>query len=485
MKFQSPPGVFDIVPQNEKEPWRNSPIWNHVEKHIRELCHLYGFHNIRTPLFEKTELFERSVGENTDIVAKEMYTFKDKGDRSLSLRPEGTAPVVRALLQNSLLNQGNIHKLYTIGPMFRYERSQAGRYRQHHQFSIEAIGIHAPEQDAELIDLAYTLCNRLGLKNLHVHINSLGDREDRTAYREKLVAYFKDCQNSLSEDSRKRLETNPLRILDSKALEDRALIENAPSMMDQLSQNAREHFEGLQSCLAQLEIPFTINERLVRGLDYYNRTVFEITSGELGAQNSVCGGGRYDGLIEQLGGPDLPAIGFGMGLERLIQTMIAQKVSIPGVDRPLLYLIPLGEEAKIACYALVKDLRHQGVAAQMDYTGRKLNKAMHDADRLGARFVAVIGEDEISSNTLTIKEMKTGETTSISTANLSRILQIEEESDKFIAMWIEMSKPFGSAGEAEFFLSRINRSIARTQKLTTDLQEAMQSIQSCFNVEGT
>lgn len=418
MTFSSPPGVFDILPHDPKEPWRNSHLWQYLESTLREAAKQYGFQEIRTPILERTELFQRGVGETSDIVSKEMYTFEDKGGRLLSLRPEGTAPVMRALIEHQLYQTSPIQKLFYICPMFRYERAQAGRYRQHHQFGVEAIGNAAPEQDVEVMDLIYTLYNRLGLKNLHVHLNSIGDVESRLKYRAALQEYLQKSYEQLSPESQARLQTNPLRILDSKDPADKKIIQQAPSILDFLNEECSDHFEQVKSLLHSLKIPFAVNVHLVRGLDYYNKTVFEITSGELGAQNSVAGGGRYDGLIKTLGGPDLPAFGFGSGLERLLQTMLKQNVPFPPAYSPEIFLIPLGDKSKQACFHLLHEMRLNHIQAQMDFSQRKLNKIMQHADQIKAKYVAIVGDNELEAQTLELKDMSSGEKQTITLANL-------------------------------------------------------------------
>lgn len=404
------PGVFDILPAYAlpQDQWRSSHLWNCVESTIRQTVSAYGFQEIRTPIFERTELFQRGVGETTDIVSKEMYTFIDKGNRSMSLRPEGTAPVMRSFIENQLQQSAPIHKFYYIGSMFRYERTQAGRYRQHHQFGAEAIGSTAPEQDVEMIDMLYTIFNRLGLKNLNVGINSIGDLENRALFRAALKDYLQNYRDELSAESKIRLEVNPLRILDSKDPTDKKIVANAPSILNFLNEECKEHFTKIQKLLGQLKIPFEINGTLVRGLDYYNKTVFEITAGELGAQNSVAGGGRYDGLLKTLGGADLPATGFGAGLERIIQTMIKQHVPLPSPPTPKMFLIALGEEAKNVCFSLLHQLRQKGISATMDFSDRKVGKVMQYANQVQATYVAVIGENELKAGQVDLKEMATG-----------------------------------------------------------------------------
>ncbi len=403
-------GVFDILPcdPSEEGKWREIHLWHYLETIIKELTQVWGYREIRTPLFEKSELFERSIGEGTDIVSKEMYTFFDKANRSLTLRPEGTASVMRALIEKKLLIDQPIQKLYYIGPMFRYERQQAGRYRQHHQFGAEAIGINSPYQDAELIALFYTFLHRLGLKDLTLHLNSLGTSQNRKVFSSALKAYLAPHLQLLSPESQERYETNPLRILDSKDPKDKQLLEKAPLLLDFLDEDEKQRLDDLIGLLKQMAIPFSINPKLVRGLDYYTGMVFEVTAKELGAQNSLGGGGRYDTLLKELGGPPLPAIGFGAGLERIIQTCLKQKTFLPPPSSPLLYLIPLGDVALNRCFLLLLSLRKQGLAVEMEMGGRKLGKAMKRADNLNARYVAVVGEEELKTERVHLKEMATG-----------------------------------------------------------------------------
>ena len=416
MHYRIAKGVFDILPKDPDPQgnWRESHLWQYLESVIRELVLEFGFKEIRTPLFETTELFTRSIGSATDIVTKEMYTFQDKADRSLSLRPEGTAPVMRAFIEKKLEQQSPIHKFFYLFPMFRYERSQAGRYRQHHQFGVEAIGSSLPHQDVEVIHLLWILYKRLGLKGLTLHLNSIGDSETRTKFRHALKMYLRPHFDDLSSDSQERYETNPLRILDSKDPKDQRFLHEAPHIIDYLDNTATDHFEKVCKLLEAIDIPYHIDHRLVRGLDYYNNTVFEITSSELGAQNSLGGGGRYDGLIQALGGSDLPAFGFGAGLERIIQTMLAQKVPIPLPPASDLFIIPLGEEASTYCFKLICHLRENGLKVEMDLTGKKLKNAMRYADAMKVRYVTVIGENELKTSQIELKEMATGMTKTLS-----------------------------------------------------------------------
>lgn len=409
MNYQAAKGVFDVLPRDALG-WRESHLWQFIESQIRFVCDLYAYREIRTPLFETTELFTRSIGSHTDIVTKEMYTFQDKAGRSLTLRPEGTAPVMRAFIEKNLDQQGPLHKFFYIIPMFRYERQQAGRYRQHHQFGVEAIGSHSPFQDVEVIHLLWSFYERLGLKDLTLHLNSIGDAEARKDFRHKLKIYLRPHFEELSKESQERYEANPLRILDSKDPKDQALLKDAPSILDSLNDASRTHFEQICALLKGEGILYTLNPRLVRGLDYYNNTVFEITSNELGAQNSLGGGGRYDGLLSQLGGPDLPACGFGAGIERIIQTLLAQNCPIPAHPAPLLFIIPLGQEGEIAAFRLTNSLRKHNLRVEMDLTGKKLKNALRYAAASGARFVMVVGENELKTEKVEIKEMATGMT---------------------------------------------------------------------------
>jgi histidyl-tRNA synthetase len=425
MDYAIPKGVFDILPTdpNPDESWRNSDRWLYVEEVMRRMAQVYGFKEMRTPIFEKTELFVRSVGEGSDIVTKEMYTFADRAERSMTLRPEGTAPAIRAFVEKKLHQQSSVNKYYYIAPMFRYERQQAGRYRQHHQFGAEAIGIGTPEQDVELIDLLCTIYRELKLTDLNVVINSVGDATSRAFYKEAITAYLRPFLPKLSADSQVRFERNILRILDSKDPGDQAILENAPSILDFLSEECRVHFCQVQQLLKALKIPFGVNHRLVRGLDYYNKTVFEITSGQLGAQNSLGGGGRYDGLIKMLGGPDLPAAGFGTGLERIIQTLLKQKAFFPPSPHPFLFLVPIGEKALAYCFEVLSELRHRGIPSDMDLSLKKVQHGLSLADQKQADYSLVIGDEELCSCVLKLKHMKTRSSSDISLAHLLSTLE--------------------------------------------------------------
>lgn len=427
MKAASPTGLFDILPRDQKEPWREGHVWRHVEAAIHDVTSFYGFEEIRTPIFERTELFEKGTGADTDIVTKEMYTFEDRGNRSMTLRPEGTPPVMRAFVEHQLQNLGYIQKLFYIGPMFRYERPQAGRYRQHHQFGAEVVGVKGPEQDAELIDMLMTLYNKLGLKGVKVMLNSLGDEESRGAFRYALKRYLDPYAKDLSEDSQRRLETNPLRILDSKHPADQEIITDAPTILDFLDTDSRAHFEEVQRLLTDINVPYEISPRLVRGLDYYNKTVFEVVSSSLGAQNAIGGGGRFDGLLKTLGGPDLPSIGFATGLERVIQSILAEKAEITEAKRATVTLIPIGDAAREAGFRLIKQLREKGVRSVMDFTGRKIAKAMNSANQSGVPYVVVLGDEEVESGIVKVKDMATGEEEVITMDGLSTYLFVRTD----------------------------------------------------------
>ena len=411
MTVPIPTGVFDILPDDPKDFWKSSHLWQYVEKSIREHAAAYCCREIRTPIFERTELFCRSVGDETDIVAKEMYTFEDRGGRSLSLRPEGTAPVMRAFIDKQLQNISSTQRFFYIGPMFRYERPQSGRFRQHHQFGVEFIGSAQAEADAELIELLYSLYVKLGITNMTVHLNSLGDKDARLQFRNSLKDYLRSHFATLSKDSQTRFENNPLRILDSKDEQDAKIIKHAPSILDFLKPECRSHFEKVQAILKHLKIPFEINPLLVRGLDYYNRTVFEITTSALGAQNTIGGGGRYDGLMKDLGGLDLPGLGFGSGIERIIQTVLHQHHERRlEAEKPELYIIPLGDAASFHAFSLIGEIRKEGIMCYLDTSGKKLKNAMQSADSSGAKYTLVLGENEIAKGEIELKEMKTGKT---------------------------------------------------------------------------
>lgn len=424
MEYSIPKGVFDILPfdLDPESSWKNSNKWQYLETVIRKTCAEYGFKEIRTPIFEKTELFIRSSGETSDIVSKEMYTFLDKGDRSMTLRPEGTASVMRSILENKL-QQYTPLKLFYIGPVFRYDRPQAGRYRQHHQFGIEAVGCDKPEQDAETIELLYNLYQNLGLKNLQVQVNSIGDLPSRIEFNKALKDFLSKHTEDLSKDSQNRLQKNPLRILDSKDPKDQQILENAPSLLEYLDEASRAHFDRVLLLLENVGIPYVINPRLVRGLDYYNRTVFEIVSSDLGAQSTIGAGGRYDDLSTSLGGQRLPAVGFATGMERILLTMIRQQCAFPSYNSCYLYILPLGKQATDYAFQLTSQLRKAHIPTEMDFSSKKIQQGLQIASRLQAKLCLVIGDQEISSGQAVLKNMHTREQAPLDLATCLQTLQ--------------------------------------------------------------
>lgn len=419
MSINIPRGTQDILPgQVEK--------WQAIEEQARKICEKYLYREIRTPIFEHTELFLRSVGETTDIVQKEMYTFTDRGERSLTLRPEGTASAVRSYVENKMFGYAQQPvKLYYLGPMFRYERPQAGRFRQFVQFGIEALGSADPAIDAEVISLAMTLYKEMGLKKLKLVVNSLGDKDSRNAHREALVNHFKPRIGEFCKDCQNRLEKNPLRILDCKLDRDHELMKTAPSIIDYLNDYSRNYFEKLQTYLTDMEIPFEVDPNLVRGLDYYNHTAFEIMSNAegFGAITTLCGGGRYNGLVEEMGGPETPGIGFGLSIERFLAALDAEKVDMDLSDSIDCYLVSLGEAAKDYTVKLLHDLRSNGFTAERDYLDRKIKAQFKAADRLQAKYVAVLGEDELNNHMINLKDMTSGEQKEVPLDQLIETLQ--------------------------------------------------------------
>lgn len=409
MSIRIPRGTQDILP-GEVEKWQL------IEEKARELCEKFQYREIRTPIFEHTELFLRSVGDTTDIVQKEMYTFEDRGGRSLTLRPEGTASTVRSFVEHKMHGDASQPvKLYYMGPMFRYERPQAGRFRQFVQFGVEAIGSADPAIDAEVIALAMSLYKSMGLQKLKLIVNSLGDKESRTAHREALVSHFKPRIGEFCQDCQNRLEKNPMRILDCKQDREHELMKSAPSIIDYLNDYSKAYFEKVQKYLKNLDIDFTVDPNLVRGLDYYNHTAFEIMSDSegFGAITTLCGGGRYNGLTEEIGGPEAPGIGFALSIERFIAALEAEKVDLPLVKSIDCYLVSLGEEAKDYTVGLLQKLRMAGYSAERDYLDRKIKAQFKAADRSNAKFVAVLGEDELKANKINVKSMESGEQTEV------------------------------------------------------------------------
>jgi histidyl-tRNA synthetase len=405
MSIQKPRGTQDILPGISEK-------WQFMEDKARDLCRRFNYKEIRTPIFEHTELYIRGVGETTDIVEKEMYTFMDKGDRSLSLRPEGTAGVVRAYVENKLYGETEISKLYYMGPMFRYERPMAGRYRQLHQFGIEAIGAVDPSIDAEVIALGYSFYTEVGLKNVRVEVNSVGNPACREVYKTKLVEFFTPIKNQLCKDCQSRLERNPMRILDCKI--DVDLVAGAPSILDYLDEECQTHFDKLLAFLTEMNIPFVVNSRLVRGLDYYTHTAFEYKAAGIGAIDTIGGGGRYNGLVGSIGGNDQPGVGLGLGLERTLLILQAQEIEIPTMEPLDIYIVALGDEAEKVAVRFLYQLRQKGLFAEKDYVGRKMKAQLKSADRFRARYVAILGEDELQKGEIIVKTMENGQQVTIS-----------------------------------------------------------------------
>lgn len=392
-------GMNDILPDA-------SATWRYLESIVQEIVHSYGYSEIRLPLLEHTELFKRSIGEVTDIVEKEMYTFPDRNGESLTLRPEATAGMVRAGISNGLFHNQK-QKLWTLGPMFRYEKPQQGRYRQFYQFDVEAVGYDGPDVDAELIIMSARLWRRLGISKISLEINSLGTRQARASYREALVKYFSGVKNQLDEDSIRRLEQNPLRILDSKNPDMQAIVDAAPVMLDYLDEESDVHFAGLRALLDAAGVAYTVNPRLVRGLDYYSRTVFEWVTDALGSQGAVCSGGRYDGLVEKLGGRATPAIGWAMGIERFVALYEASGGKLPASDADV-YIAALGAGTLERAFALAEELRDgiEGIRVEVNLGGGSFKSQMKRADKSGARFALILGEQELADSCIGIKPMR-------------------------------------------------------------------------------
>lgn len=423
MSIKMPRGTADILP-GEVE------IWQYIENKARNLCQRYNYAEIRTPIFEHTELFQRGVGETTDIVEKEMYTFVDKGDRSMTLRPEGTASVVRAYVENKLFGlPQQPTKLFYIGPMFRYERPQAGRTRQFTQFGVEAIGAKDPSIDAEVIALAMQLYKELGLSDLHLELNSVGCHKCRPKHKAALLQHLHGVRDQLGTEDQSRLERNPLRVLDSKDPKTQDLTKDAPSILEFLCEDCAPHFQKVQDYLTEMEIPFKINPRMVRGLDYYTQTAFEIMIEGFGAIGTVCGGGRYNGLVEQIGGQDMPGIGFALSIERLILALQTQGVELPIKRHIDCYLITLGEAAKQKSVSLAQEWRSAGLRIDKDYLDRNMKPQMKSADRLAASYVVILGENELEKNVVVLKEMETGKQEEVSYDKAKQIMleRIEKE----------------------------------------------------------
>lgn len=403
MLIKAPRGTKDIVPAEAYK-------WNYLEGKFRDLCRLYGYEEIRTPIFEHTELFKRGVGDTTDIVQKEMYTFKDRGDRDLTLKPEGTAGVIRAFIENKMYAETQPTKLFYITPCFRYERPQSGRQRQFHQFGVEAIGSDTPSLDAEVISLAMQFLGEAGLKDLTVSINSVGCPVCREEYNQLLKEYLAAKADVLCDLCNDRRDKNPMRVIDCKNETCQANIVDIPLMADHLCENCKDHFSQLKQYLDEMDINYVVDKKIVRGLDYYKRTAFEIISNDLGAQSTVCGGGRYDGLVEQIGGPSgYSGIGFGLGAERLLLTLEANGVEIGNPNHTDIFVVTIGDKAKLKSFSILKDLRDNHIAADKDHLDRSLKAQFKYSNKINAKYTIVIGDDELDKDEATLKNMETGD----------------------------------------------------------------------------
>ena len=395
-------GTQDILPDE-------TPKWVALENLIRKMMGRYNFHELRTPIFEQTQLFARGIGQLTDIVSKEMYTFLDRGKKQLTLKPEMTAPIMRAYIENKLYAKAPLNKLFYIAPLFRQENPQAGRLRQFHQFGAETLGTPDPNADAEMIDLAWSIFKEIGLTNLTLRLNSVGDPNCRADYKIKLKEYIRPNLDKYCPDCQRRYDENPLRILDCKNPTCVALNQNAPKLVDNLCDDCRAHYDAVKEQLHRLNIPFVEDPYLVRGLDYYTRTVFEITSSALGAQNAICGGGRYDLLAKELDGPDTPAVGFAAGIERLLMVMEQQGIVLAEKARLDVFLAPLGDKARAEGLAWLQKIRATGLSAEMDLLGRSIKAQMREANRQNTRFVLILGENELEKQEFAVKLMDKGE----------------------------------------------------------------------------
>jgi len=400
--YQAPRGTQDILPADR-------PYWRYVTEEMHTVAALFGFSQIDTPIFEETGLYVRGVGEGTDIVDKEMYSFQDKGGAEITLRPEWTAGVMRAYIEHGMHVWPQPVKLYSMGPIFRFERPQAGRFRQHHQFNVEVLGEIDPAVDLEVMSVAWTLLTRLGYRGLSFQLNSTGCPKCRPAYRRALVDYFRAYEDRLNDVDRRRLTINPLRLLDSKEEAAQPLLDAAPHSADYLCEECATHLATLRGYLDALSMPHSINFRLVRGLDYYTKTVFEVWAEGIGAQAAVCGGGRYDRLIEELGGPPTPGIGFGMGIERVIASLKQQEVQPPSLPAPRVQVSPLGEEARVAAIKLVRQLREAGIGALLAFGNRSLKSQLKGADKAHIEYALILGEQELAQGTILVREMATSQ----------------------------------------------------------------------------
>ena len=406
MEIRAQKGTKDVIPQNAYK-------WQYVEREWRKICLEYGFREIRTPMFEATELFNRGVGDTTDIVQKEMYTFNDMGGRSITLKPEGTSPAVRAFIENNIYAETQPTKVFYDTPCFRYEKPQSGRLREFHQFGVENFGTHSMLADAEIIAIGHDFLHRMGVGDVELHVSSVGCRKCRPVYRKALQDFLRPKYDCLCDTCKSRFEKNPMRILDCKSQEDQDLCKGAPMMIDYLCDECKQDLDYLMKYLDAMDIKYVVDPSIVRGLDYYTKTAFEFIGTGIGTQGTVCGGGRYDHLIEEVGGPDCPGVGFGLGKERLIMLMENAGEDFGGESAPQIFLTWIGDEAKSYAVNLLHELRSEGVRADLDTRERNLKGQMKYANKLGAQYTVVIGDDEVSNGELTLKNMETGEQTKV------------------------------------------------------------------------
>ncbi|BDI30935.1 histidine--tRNA ligase [Capsulimonas corticalis] len=416
-KYDRAPYTHDLYPG--ANDWHEDSVRaNVLEEIFRNLCRIYGYGEVRTPVFEETELFTRTIGEGTDIVSKEMYTFTDRGGRSMTLRPEGTAPTIRAYLDSTLPSRGGVAKMFYIASIFRYERGQKGRYRQHQQFGVEALGADDPALDAEVVQIALSFFRTIGMRNLTLKLNSVGSTESRAAYLAALKAYVEPFLSEFSDEGKARFERNPLRMLDTKSERELKILANAPHLSEYLSPEEKEHFEAVCGYLNAASVEYVLDPYLVRGFDYYTKTAFEIQSPDLGAQNAVGGGGRYNKLVEEIGGKPTPGIGFGLGTERALLALQALGVEMPLPPGPTAFFVTLGDAGRTAAVKLLSDLRNAGVAADIDYTGRTMKTQMRAATLVNAQYALILGDDEVASQTVQVKDLAAREQRAVAFSDL-------------------------------------------------------------------
>ncbi|KPU28021.1 histidyl-tRNA synthetase [Caloranaerobacter sp. TR13] len=416
MIMKAPRGTKDVLPADSYK-------WQYLENLFRETCKEFGYKEIRTPIFEHTELFERGVGETTDVVQKEMYTFEDRGGRSITLKPEGTASVVRAYVENKLFAEPQPTKVFYITPVLRYERPQKGRLREHHQFGVEVFGSNSASIDAEVISLVWSVYRKLGIEDIELNINSVGCPKCRKEYNEILKNYLSNKLENLCQTCQVRYEKNPMRIIDCKNEKCQYELKDVPLMIDYLCDECKSHFEQLKDYLSILNINFIVNPKIVRGLDYYTKTAFEFISTEIGAKSTVCGGGRYDGLVEEIGGPSTPGVGFGMGIERLLLTLENKGIEIPKPKRLEVFLIAIGENAEKEAFKILYNLRKEGISSEKDHLGRSIKAQFKYANKLDAKFTLVLGEDELNKGLVKIKNMDTGQQIDIKIEDISKFIK--------------------------------------------------------------